>query len=245
MADKNVKILGFMLGGILIVGCLAPAVIKADTQSTNYIIWADVFNSGGTEGSASTNYSLSDSVGEGMILSPTSTSANYGLKVGFREMYPDNYLTFSLSAGSLDLGTLSSAVARTASHTMLVDTNAAHGYSVVVSGATLAKGTDTIDAIGGTEAASNAGSEQFGINLVANTSPSVGANPSGTAPIGSVASHYGVANKFAFQTGDEIALAASLVNQTVFTVSYIANISSTSVSGAYTTSLTYAITANY
>ncbi|MFA6410270.1 MAG: hypothetical protein WCW26_01705 [Candidatus Buchananbacteria bacterium] len=232
---------------ILSLGILLflPVKIWAYTTSTNYVIWADVFNSGGTEDSSSTSYGLQDSIGESVILSNTSTSASYGLKAGFREMYPDEYITFSVSATALNLGTLSTAAASSGSHTMTVDTNAANGFAVTMSGTTLTSGVNTISAIGAVAAASAPGSSQFGINLAANTVPAVGADPTGTAPIGSAVSPYNSTNFFAFNSGDTVASAAVLTNQTVFTVSYLANISSAVAAGAYSTTLTYSATANF
>lgn len=224
-----------------------PVRIGATMTSTNYIIWADVFNSGGTEEGTSTNYALQDSIGEPVIAStptPTSTSG-YLMKLGFREMYPDSYITFSLSATSIDLGTLSSSAAKTASHTMTADSNSTLGYTITVAGSTLTSGANTITAIGATPAASLPGSEQFGINLVANTSPAVGANTSGSAPIGSAANSYNTANYFAFNSGDTVATSTVQVNQTIYTVSYLANITSATEAGTYTTSLTYSATVNY
>ena len=223
---------------------LSPVMIDARTESTNYTIWADVFSSGGSEESSSTNYQLSDTIGEGVILSATTTSTGYGIKAGFRELYADQFVTFSVSASSVDFGTLSASAASTASHTMTIDTNATGGFTVTVAGSTLTSGSDTITEIGSTAAVSSAGSEQFGINLVANTSPSVGAAPSGTAPIGSAPSPYGTADNFAYSTGSTVASASQDINETTYTVSYIANIASGTESGTYTTTLTYSATAN-
>ncbi|MFA6322723.1 MAG: hypothetical protein WCX71_04590 [Candidatus Buchananbacteria bacterium] len=219
--------------------------IFARMESSSYVIWADVFNSGGTEDGSSSNYKLQDSVGEGVILSSTSTSDTYGIKAGFREMYPDAYIIFSLGNTSLDLGTLSISQPKTASHTMTIETNATNGFSITMTGNSLGSGANDINSIGATPAASIVGYEQFGINLVTNSSPAVGANPSGTAPIGSAANHYNQSNYFAFQSGNTVATSSVAINQTVFTVSYLANMASNSVSGSYSTTLTYSATANY
>lgn len=224
---------------------LGPVMINARTESTNYTIWADVFSAGGTEGSSSTNYKLSDTVGEGAILSATTTSSEYGIKAGFRELYADQFITFSLSAGSLSLGTLLNTAVKTGSHTMTIDTNAAAGFTIVVSGNTLTDGSNTITAIGATAVASSVGSEQFGINLVANTSPSIGANLSGTSPLGSVVDPYGTTNKFAYVSGSTVASSTQDISETVFTVSYIANISSDTEIGGYSTILTYSAVTNF
>ena len=239
---RNVTIFFFVFSLVFSVGLGGT---DARTESTNYIIWADVFGGGGLETGASTNYTLQDTLGEAIILSATSSAATYGLKAGFRELYADQFLTLSASAASVDLGTLSNLVATTASHTMTADTNSNSGFTITVSGSTLTSGSNTIGAIGATAASSSPGSEQFGLNLVTNTSPSVGANPSGTSPIGSAAGQYAGSDSFAFQSGDTVASASVDVNATTYTVSYLANIARWTEFGTYTTTLTYAATTNF
>ncbi|MDX9893440.1 MAG: hypothetical protein RB292_03425 [Patescibacteria group bacterium] len=224
---------------------LCPLNIWARMESDNYVIYADVFSSGGLSTSTSDTYSLHDTIGEAIILSATSTSANYGAKVGFQEMYPGEFLSFAIPDPAVDLGTLSDSATKSDSHTMIINTNATNGFAVTVSGSTLTSGVNTIAAIGATASPSTIGAEQFGINLVANNAPSIGADPSGSAPIGAAASPYDTADQFAFNSGDVVASASSLVNQTTFTISYIANVSTATAQGNYSTTLTFAATANF
>lgn len=232
---------------IFVVGLflLSATVIWARMTSDGYIIFADVFSSGGDENSSSANYGLADTISEAIILSATTTSASYGLKAGFQEMYADQYLTFTIADAEIELGTLSDSAVSFDSNTMVVDTNATNGFTVTVSGDTLTSGGNTITAIGATAAASSPGTEQFGINLVDNATPDVGAAVSGTAPIGSAANQYNIADSFAFNSGDTVATSTSDINQTTYTVSYIANIDSSTESGAYTATLVYSATANF
>lgn len=219
--------------------------LAARTESTSYIIFGDVISTGGAESSDSASYSLSDTIGEAIILSATSTSSGYGIKAGFRELYADQFVTLTIADTTVNLGTLSSSDDSTDSHTMVIATNATNGMSVTVSGNTLTSGGNTITAIGGTETASSPGTEQFGINLVANTSPAVGSGASGTSPIGAAANHYNVANSFAFSSGNTVATSTGAINSTTLTVSYVANISSATEDGTYTTTLTYAATGSF
>ena len=157
-------------------------------------------------------------------------------------------LTFSLGANSLALGTLSSTAVTTGSHTFNVATNAAGGMATTVSGVTLTSTGGTIDACATncTNAGTTGiGTEQFGINLVANTSPTVGAAATGTPPIGSAATNYNTANSFRFVSGETIASSAGAINDTTFTVSYIANISGPTEAGSYNATLTYVATATF
>ena len=153
-------------------------------------------------------------------------------------------LSFSLSANTLALGTLSSTAVVSGSHTFTVATNAASGMVTTVAGATLTSGANTITACAA-GCTSTTGSEQFGINLVANTTPVVGAAVSGTAPIGAAATNYNTANSFRFVTGETIASSAAGVNSSVFTVSYITNIAGATEAGSYTATLTYTATATF
>jgi hypothetical protein len=217
----------------------------AVTESDNYIIWADVFSAGGLESDSSANYGLQDSIGEAIVFSDSDTSSNYGLTSGFRELYPDQYVTLAVGSGSVSFGNLSESSAKTTSHTLTIATNASKGFAASVSGTTLTSGANTINAIGAIATVSNPGTEQFGISLVESASPVVGANPSGTAPIGVASGGYSINGFFAYNSGDIIAFANSAVNETVFTVSYLANISASTEAGSYSTILTYSVTANF
>lgn len=232
----------------LIVLFFPIGVLLARSTSDNYIIFGDVFSAGGSATSTSASYSVYDTIGEGVILSATSTSVNYGIKAGFQELNPDEYVTLTVdgtTSATIDLGTLTASAPGTDTHTLEIISNASAGITATVAGATLTSGSDTITEIGATAAASSAGTEQFGINLVANTSPSVGAAIAGTSPLASAADQYNTADLFAFTTGDTIATSTTAINTTTFTVSYIANITSSTEGGTYTTSLTYAATANF
>lgn len=153
-------------------------------------------------------------------------------------------LTFSLGANSLALGTLSASAVTSGSHTITVGTNATKGMAVTYSGSTLTSGANTITACS-TNCTSTIGSEQFGINAVANTSPSVGAACSGTVPIASAATNYNTANSFRFVSGDTIVSSAGSINNTICTISYIVNIAGATETGSYSTTFTFVATATF
>jgi hypothetical protein len=147
----------------------------------------------------------------------------------------------------VDLGILTTANPKSGTSKFEVATNASQGYVVTYNGATLTSGSFTIDGFGVGGATSSAGTEQFGINLRSNTTPSVGADVAGSAPIGTYTAPYGTANTFAFNpsTTTQIAQASGPVNTSTYTVSYVANIASLTETGTYTTTLTYVCTATY
>lgn len=155
----------------------------------------------------------------------------------------DETLTFTLTAATVALGSLSTSSTGSGTSTMSAATNAASGYSITVNGTTLTSGANTITALA-SQTASSQGSSQFGINLKANTTPSVGSNVSGSGS-GTATANYGTADQFRFVTGDSVASASVPTNSNTYTVSYIANIAGATLPGSYSTALTYIASATF
>src|SRR5206468_99269 len=86
---------------------------------------------------------------------------------------------------------------------MVAASNADTGYTISVNGTTLTSGTNIIPALAVPDV-SRPGVSQFGLNIVANTNPTVGANPSG-AGTGVAASGYNQPNFYKFVSGDIVA----------------------------------------
>ncbi|MEI7539319.1 MAG: hypothetical protein WCJ36_00925 [Candidatus Saccharibacteria bacterium] len=94
-------------------------------------------------------------------------------------------------------------------------------------------------------AASVQNSKQFGINLMSNTTPSIGSAVSGSGT-GVPSVGYGTANQYKFlPAGETIASASVPTNTNTFTTSYIANIDGSTAAGVYSTVITYVATANF
>lgn len=144
---------------------------------------------------------------------------------------------------SVNLGTLTPSTTGTGTSQMGAATNAGSGYAITVAGTTLTSGGNTVTAMNAATT-STQGSEQFGMNLVANTVPSVGAaaDGSGTA---TAATGYATTNNFKFTSGDTIASKASADDFRRFTVSYMANVGNATEPGSYSTTLTYVCTATF
>ena len=161
----------------------------------------------------------------------------------------DESLTFTLAAATVALGSLTTATTGSGTSTMSAATNAGSGYVITVNGTTLTSGANTIAAMGtqsgnGSPTASSQGTSQFGINLVANATPSIGSNVSGGGS-GTFGTNYGTADSFRFFTGDTVASAAAATNTNTYTVSYIANIAGVTKPGSYSTVLTYIATPTF
>lgn len=155
----------------------------------------------------------------------------------------DEALTFTLASATASLGTLTTSSTGSATSSLTASTNGTSGYSITVNGVTLTSGANTITALS-SPTASAVNNKQFGINLAANATPSVGSAVSGTGT-GAAAAGYNTANSYKFVTGETIASAAGPTNSNTYTVSYIANIDGSTAAGTYSTLLTYIATANF
>jgi len=104
-----------------------------------------------------------------------------------------------------------------------------------VYGPTLTSGAHTITAIGGSNTAPNAGTEQFGLRMEAS-----GGSGTVSAPYAAVGFAYDGAS-----SPDEVASTSGLSGVTVYSVRYLLNIAETTDIGSYDTDLTYIVTSNF
>ena len=140
----------------------------------------------------------------------------------------------------------------TATSQMAASTNAGSGYVITVNGPTLTSGSNTINAISTTDT-SKYGISQFGMNLVTNTTPTVGTDiaplSNGTNYRGQPLTGYGTADSFTFNTGDSVANSGNVVlggtDAQIYTASYIVNVPGSQPAGTYTTTLTYICTPTF
>jgi len=205
-------------------------ITNGSTANTTYFAEVDTFNnidcaSSGVD-SGDTTFAYTTGVTVSATVNPT--------------------LTFTVDSTTCSLGVLTTSATGSCSHTMTAATNGTSGYTIsYIAGDTLTNAdSDTISAIGGTKAASSTSNEQFGINLKDNATPNVGAEASGGS--GAASANYDTADQFAFNTaGASIASVAGPSAVTTFTASMIANVASTTEAGAYSTTVTYNITATY
>ena len=137
-----------------------------------------------------------------------------------------------------DLGDLNPSQTLQAQSQMAVGTNASGGFVITANGTSMAAGTHAINPLG-IPTPSTAGVNQFGMNLVANSSPVVGQDPDGDSSNAVVAPNYDQSNKFYYHDGDVVAEAPNVSLVRRFTTSYIVNISPSLPAGVYTTTITY------
>lgn len=137
-----------------------------------------------------------------------------------------------------NMGQLDTGDTLTAQSQMAVGTNATAGFVITANGGPPAAGTHVI-AASPTPTQNRPGTNQFGINLVANNSPAIGGNPEGIWANATPAPDYAIADKYKFVPGDTVASSTSVSLMKKFTVSYILNASPSLTPGVYTTTVTF------
>jgi hypothetical protein len=156
-----------------------------------------------------------------------------------------------LSSGAINFGDFSASTATVTSTTFSVTNYTSFGYVVQIIGSAPTSGSTTINAMDPAgpsyPGASIAGTSQFGINLVANTSPtSVGANPNnGQFGFGAAAGNYGTSNSYRYVSGETIALAPKSSGTTIYTMTYMVNVPALTPGGKYTCDQTLIVTGTY
>ncbi len=231
--------------------------IMAQSSSTNYQVEESSFSSGSGSGS-SASFSARGSAGDVAVGSAFSTTYQaYAGPINPNE----EYLEFVVSAATIELdtatgdpGILSANEVATGTAEFYVRAYLNAAYAVRSYGATMTNENGaTITALAA-PAPSTTGTEQFGINLVDNASPNIGADatydPSNTYADGEAATNYNTADNFAYVEGAVIAQNGSATNnpawgQTNYTISYIANISSVTEAGQYTMTHTLVATPTF
>ena len=137
-----------------------------------------------------------------------------------------------------DMGTLGPDSTLTAQSQMAVGTNASGGFAITANGSTMSAGLSTIDGLNApTE--SKQGTNQFGINLVANDQLGIGGDPHGDWANAVAADDYSQPNRFKYVSGDVVAYSPNVSLMKKFTVSYIVNSKPDLRAGVYTTTINY------
>lgn len=143
----------------------------------------------------------------------------------------------------IGFGEFSTSATSSATSQFAISTNDPTGFGVYLSGQTMTAGNITIPGLvaGGT---SQTGVSQFGINLRANTVPSLGGETTGVGT-GVPSAGYGTQNNYRFGNGERIAESPIPTEPNRFTVSYIVNIAPEQKSGFYATTITYIATVSF
>ena len=213
-------------------------VVRAQAAPTyvspSYGVDEVFFGAGGLNDASSASYRARASLGDTGV--GNSASSLYQLYGGFTTTEAP-FLEFVVNAVNVDLGVQNTSSATTGTATFTVKAYLASGYVVTTISDPPKNGSYTIANMA-TTATSTPGTEQFGINLRANTSPStVGANPvqlpDASFSFGQVSADYNVPNQFKYVKNDVIAYSDKSSGITQFTMTYLMNIKSTTPGGTY------------
>lgn len=204
--------------------------------SPNYGVDEVFFGSGGVNDANSANYNARASLGDlGVGNSASAAFQAYG---GFTTT-TDPFIELYVPNTNIDLGYIEPTQATTTSATFRVRAWLADGYAVQngSDGPTNTSGGHQLANLT-TQNTSSIGTEQFGINLVANTSPNnVGSNPAqlpdASFSNGQVNSNYATTNQYRYNKSDVIAFSNESTSITEYTISYLYNISEATPAGVY------------
>ncbi|MDO8265856.1 MAG: hypothetical protein Q7T41_02855 [Candidatus Saccharibacteria bacterium] len=226
------------LTGLLAIIILAfgvPSKIYAQSSSTNYSVDESSFSSGSGSGSSA---SFSSTVSAGDLGVGSAFSTNYQAYAG--PISPnEEYLEMVVTPATIDLGTLTDLTTATGTAQFYVRAYLNSSYSVITASVPPTnENGDTLSPMTSTAAPAIA-TEQFGINLVNNASPNIGADPvpqpDSSYANGQPATGYDTVDQFRYNQGEVIAENGSSPawGQTNYTISYIANISGITEAGLY------------
>ncbi len=225
-----------MFGALVLVAMVGiffsgGTVLAVTSTSPNYQVTEMQF--GTSQKSCSGQYCAQASIGKATDGKTTATST-----ASFEEVLNnDPFLDMIVEPGESNLGVLTTTTTATKTTTIKIRSHLiAGGYTLQILG-TPPKFKDHTLATPSSPTASIPGVEMFGINVVANTTPAVGANPvqvpDGGKVFGAPEPNYNTANRFMYASNDVIAKGKTDSGRTDYTVSMIVNISNATPAGKY------------
>lgn len=227
--------MALLLAAFLLVAEVNPA-LAVTTRSSNFEASEAEFGAGSALETCSGLYCARATIGD---LSPTgssskSTAAFSPIEAGSE----DALLEVIIDPGESNLGVLDIDKTASKSSVVRVRNYLSQGYTVQLIGKPPVYDGHTLNTPT-TPTESTTGTEQFGVNVVKNTTPAIGENPvyvpSSEVSFGEAAPGYDQPNLFKYKDGDVIAFSEKESGRTDFTVSMIINVSGATPAGHYAT----------
>ena len=241
MVQQKKRAMRWVLASIYL--CCVVTFPASALESANYRIDESAISTGNLLQSSSANYKALDGINDLAI--GNSASSNYQVNAGTKtDPYP--WLSVIVLNSNASFGVLSPTTASTATASFSVVNYTSYGYVVQVEGSTPKNGAYSLPAM--TTESSQAGIEQFGMNLVANTQPinPLGANPdNGQFGYGTVSANYATTNIFNYSDGSIVASAPKSSGVTTYTISYVINVQPLTPGGQYQTGQSLVVTGTY
>lgn len=229
--------------GVLLGIFLLPVVAHAQHTSPNYEINEVFIGSGGELEACSDDFCAQQSAGS--LAAGDASSNGYGIQAGFGS--PDEpTLVVAVSNNVIDMGVLNTSTTAAASANFSISNYLSEGYVVRILGDAPTNSSHELTALNAPNP-TQIGVEQFGINLVANTTPGIGTNPvqqpDSSFSYGEPVIGYDQADLFKYIDGDIVAQSEQASGQTDYTMSIIANIANNTPGGQYRTTLVVQVVA--
>lgn len=216
----------FIIGGV----ALTHTAFAETSTSPSYQMTESQFGTGSSLESCSDQYCARVSIGDDGKAS-SATSAEFG-----KADYSEPMLQMIVESGSSDLGNLTTERTGTKVMKVKVRNYLSGGYMLQIIGEAPKYEGHTLKT-SGTIIESLPGTEQFGINVAANTIPEVGENPvlqpSGENGMSLVRAGYNTPNVYKYVNGDTIASSQENTGGADYTISMIVNISNATPAGHY------------
>lgn len=247
IVSTTIKITGKLLAGSVIVACVSYCVASVSfadpLKSTHYQFEESSLGGIGTTSTQSASYQAASS--GGILGFGDSANADFQIKAG-NTTTNDPALAFGIVSPNVNFGNFSPGTPAVATSSFQVGDYTSYGYVVQILGNPPSNGSHTLAAMP-SALPSQTGTEQFGINLVANTLPvSLGANPAwGQFGVGYAEPNYATTGNYRYVSGDSIAYAPKSSGITTYTISYIINVSSLTPGGQYAGGQTIICTGTY
>lgn len=207
--------------------------LATNSQSPSFELEEPQFGAGSALETCSGQYCAQASIGDMGSGLGDSSSASFssGPEVGDEPL-----LEVIVEPGASHLGVLSTNTTSHKMTTLKIRTYLSDGYIVQITGDPPRYEDHALHAPS-SPTASVPGTEQFALNLVANTTPQVGVNPlqtpSGEISFGYVLPNYNAPNMFMYQSGDIVARSDSESGQTDYTISMIVNVAGSTPAGHF------------
>lgn len=245
----------YLVGAVLCLFLMPAQVLAQSSSSSNYRVDQTIFSSGGELEASSSSYKARQTAGELTIGNVCSDS--YCAWAGFTTT-DEPFIEFVVTGDTIDLGYLDPGTTATANGQFAVRAWQAGGYVVrTESDPPTHSGTNAhqFSTLSG-PSVPTAGQEEFGINLVQNTTAGpcsaladFGQNPQqqpdSSFSFGYAAPGYDECGKFKYAKGDAVAMSDQSTSVTAYTVSYVFNISPVTPAGEYVFRHTLVATATY
>lgn len=220
-----------VVASVLLALGVAPLAFATPSSSSNYRMSETQFGAGSSQG-CSGGYCARTSTG---TMPSGSTVTSGGGVIMDPVDAVDQQLLMTITPGPSDLGDLAANHTATSTTQISISNTQGTGYIVQIAGDPPKFGDHILKPLV-TPTASIPGAEQFGINLVNNTTPNAGADPiqvpAGTV-FGQAASGYNTPDLFKYVEDDVIAQGVSKAGRTDYTITMIINISNTTPAGRY------------